>query len=292
MLHTDFIKHLEATCSQLEHKSVQLRAYETVPGGDTHQAYRLAMTDKDYFIKVSQALDLTIFEKEALGLKMLSETSGFVVPDVYDCGIFDKSAYILMPYIQSMHGVENPENFAQNLVKLHHNTSTEYGLASDNYIGKLPQKNTFNGDWIDFFWHNRLKFQLDLAGDTIPLDLRKQFDRLSQKLPDILVPEKPALVHGDLWQGNYFYNLQGQAVVFDPAVYFGHREVDMAMMSLFGGFSLEVYHIYQALFPMQPDWKNRLKIYQLYPLLVHVNLFGAAYLESIRQVLNFFVKPK
>ena len=292
MLHTDFIKHLEATCSQLEHKPVQLRAYETVSGGDTHQAYRLAMTDKDYFIKVSQAADLTIFEKEALGLQMLSETSGFVIPDVYDCGIFDKSAYILMPYIQSMQGVENPENFAQNLVKLHQNTWDEYGLASDNYIGKLPQKNTFNGDWIDFFWHNRLKFQLDLAGDIIPLDLRKQFDQLFRKLPDILAPEKPALVHGDLWYGNYFYNLQGQAVLFDPAVYFGHREVDLAMMSLFGGFSLEVYHIYQVLFPLQPDWKNRLKIYQLYPLLVHVNLFGPSYLESIRQVLDFFVKNK
>jgi len=292
MLHTDFIKHLEASCSQLEHKPVQLRAYETVPGGDTHQAYRLAMTDKDYFIKVSQAVDLAIFEKEAQGLKILSETSNFVIPEVYKYGIFDASAYILMSYIPAMQGVENPENFAQNLVKLHQNTADEYGLSYDNYIGKLPQKNTFNRDWIDFFWHNRLKFQLDLAGDKIPIDLRKQFDALYRKLSDILVLEKPALLHGDLWRGNYFYNLQGRAVVFDPAVYFGHREVDLAMMSLFGGFSREVYQIYQALFPLQPDWKNRLKIYQLYPLLVHVNLFGSSYLTSIRQVLDFFVKNK
>ena len=101
--------------------------------------------------------------------------------------------------------------------------------------------------------------------------------------------DRPALVHGDLWLGNYFYNLQGKAVVFDPAIYYGHREVDLAMMQLFGGFSPKIYEYYQDLLPMEPDWQERLKIYQLYPLLVHVNLFGASYLSGISRILSFFV---
>ncbi len=100
---------------------------------------------------------------------------------------------------------------------------------------------------------------------------------------------KPSLLHGDLWNGNYFYNLQGQAVVFDPATYYGHREIDLAMMSLFGGFEKDIYNMYNDIFPLERDWKERLKIYQLYPLLVHVNLFGRSYLSGIKQILNEFV---
>ncbi len=288
MLHTPFIKHIEEICSQIEQKPVRLRAYERVSGGDINDTYRLAMTDRDYFIKVNTAGKLDMFEKEADGLKLLSESQSFVVPEVYQTGIFEKQSFLLMSYIEPLYQTENPKNFAESLAKLHQTTQQQYGLAFDNYIGNLPQKNDFNNNWLDFFIKKRLQFQIRLAGDLIPKDMLHQFDRLYQKLPEQLWIDRPALLHGDLWSGNYFYNLQGRAVIFDPAVYYGHREVDLAMMQLFGGFPKEIYERYNAILPMEPDWQARLKIYQLYPLLVHVNLFGASYLSSVRQILNYF----
>ena len=289
MLHTPFIKHVEEICGQIEQKPVRLRAYERISGGDINDTYRLAMSDRDYFIKVNTAGKLDMFEKEADGLKLLSESQSFVVPEVYHTGIFESHSFLLMSYIEPLYQTENPKNFAESLAKLHQTTHQQYGLAYDNYIGNLPQKNDFNDSWIDFFVQNRLQFQINLAGDIIPSDILHQFDRLYQKLPELLWIDRPALLHGDLWSGNYFYNLQGRAVIFDPAVYYGHREVDLAMMQLFGGFPREIYERYNAILPMEPDWQARLKIYQLYPLLVHVNLFGASYLSSVRQILNYFV---
>ena len=290
MLHTSFIKHIEEICSQIEQNPVRLRAYERISGGDINDTYRLAMSDRDYFIKINTADRLDMFEKEAKGLKLLSDSQSFVVPQVYHTGIFEKQSFLLMTYIEALYQTENPKNFAESLVKLHQTTNVRYGLSYDNYIGRLPQKNDLNDSWIDFFIKNRLQFQIGLAGNTIPTAILHQFDRLYQKLPELLWIDRPALVHGDLWSGNYFYNLQGRAVIFDPAVYYGHREVDLAMMQLFGGFSKEIYERYNAILPMESDWQARLKIYQLYPLLVHVNLFGASYLSSISQILSFFVK--
>jgi len=290
MLNQDFIKHIESICSRIENKPVRLRAYERIYGGDINQAYRLAMTEQDYFIKINQAAHLDMFQKEASGLELLAKARAFVVPKVFETGMFEDNSFILTEFIPSLTSGDNPRNFAENLAKLHRQTHDCFGWEDDNYIGILPQQNTCHANWIDFYIQNRLQFQLDRAGDKIPLEIKTQFQALYAKLPDILSVEKPSLLHGDLWNGNYFYNLQGQAVVFDPAVYFGHREVDLAMMALFGGFSREIYDVYNQLFPLQPDWKNRLIIYQLYPLLVHVNLFGTSYLSGIKQVLDFFVK--
>ena len=289
MLHTPFIKYIEDICSRIEQKPVRLRAYERLSGGDINDTYRLAMTDRDYFIKINAADKLDMFEKEADGLKRLAETQSFVVPEVYQTGVFEQQAFLLLEYIEALYQTENPKNFAESLAKLHETTHEQYGLSYDNYIGRLPQKNDFKSGWIDFFIENRLKFQIDLAGDLIPAAILHQFNRLYQKLPELLWIDRPALVHGDLWLGNYFYNLQGRAVVFDPAIYYGHREVDLAMMQLFGGFSPKIYEYYQDLLPMEPDWQERLKIYQLYPLLVHVSLFGASYLSSINRILSYFI---
>jgi len=286
MIHTDFIKHLEQICSQIEEKPVKLRAYEKIYGGDINQSYRLAMTDTDYFVKINTADKIDMFNKEAQGLQTLSKTQSFVVPTVYKTGVFKHQSYLLMEFIEKLEDVSNPENFAQSLARMHRQTHSKYGFDTDNYIGELPQINTPSPHWIDFYIQNRLQYQIDLAGSKIPAQIQSAFEKLYQKLPDLLPVEKASFLHGDLWNGNYFYNSQGQAVVFDPAVYYGHREVDLAMMSLFGGFERKIYEIYNEAFPLESGWKNRLKIYQLYPLLVHVNLFGISYLTSIEQILN------
>ncbi len=290
MLHTDFIQHIEQKISQLEQKPVKLRAYERIYGGDINQSYRLAMTDKDYFIKVNSHKFNDMFDKEARALNILQQTQTFRVPRVYDQAIFDKFSYLLMDYIEPLIDTENPENFALNLVKLHQNTTEKYGLDFDNYIGTLPQINTWQSNWTEFYRTQRLSTQLKLAGNKIPVSIHNSFDSLFKILPELLPEENPALLHGDLWSGNYFYNLNGEAVLVDPAIYYGHREIDLAMMRLFGGFSPKIYEIYQALFPLEKEWKNRLKIYQLYPLMVHVNLFGTSYLNSIEIILKYYVK--
>ena len=288
MLHSNFIVFLEQTCSQLENKPVKLRAYEKIYGGDINETYRLAMTDKDYFIKINSAAQSDMFEKEALGLKLLEESQSFIIPRVYQTGTFENQSYLLMQYIESLTSGSNPQDFARRLAEMHRSTQSYFGLDTDNYIGRLPQINKKTDNWVDFYIQNRLQFQIELAGELIPDGMRKDFEKLYRKLPELLPTEKPSLLHGDLWNGNYFYNLQGQAVVFDPAVHYGHREVDLAMMSLFGGFEKDIYYMYNELFPLEKGWKERLKIYQLYPLLVHVNLFGASYLTSIQQILKEF----
>ncbi len=289
MLHESFIAHLEQICSEIENKPVKLRAYETVYGGDINRTYRLAMSDKDYFIKVNTAEKIDMFEKETQSLNILSSTDSFRIPNTYAFEIFEDKSFLLMEFIESLDNASNPKNFAENLVRLHQTHQNYYGLDKNNYIGKLYQKNTLNDNWVDFFIRNRLQFQIDLAKDSISTELKKQFEKLYQKLPEILSVEKASLLHGDLWNGNCFYDQQGQAVLFDPAIYYGHRETDLAMMSLFGGFDPKIYARYESIFPLEPEWKERIRIYQLYPLLVHFNLFGNSYLTPIRRILKLFV---
>ena len=288
MLRDDFIHQFEHICSEIENKKVKLRAYEKIYGGDINETYRLAMTDIDYFVKINNKDKLPMFEVEAESLQILSASNSFRIPVVFEAGEFEEKSYLLMEFIPSMLDAENPKNFAESLAELHQNTNDKFGLSYDNYIGILPQNNSERENWIDFYIENRLQYQINLARqkDLIPTHLLHQFDKLFQKLPELLVIEPPALLHGDLWNGNYFYDQLGKAVVFDPAIYYGNREVDLAMMSLFGGFNPKIYDIYNEIFPLEKAWKERLMIYQLYPLLVHLNLFGNSYLTSIEQVFN------
>ncbi len=290
MLRQDFIHHLEHICSELENKPVVLRAYEKIYGGDINETYRLAMSDKDYFIKINSVDKLPMFEIEAESLIRLTKTYSFRIPVVYETGEFEDRSYLLMEYIEHLEDVSNPEDFAQKLVKLHQNTSDKFGLDFDNFIGSLPQYNAFKDNWTDFYIENRLQFQINIARQKrlIPDEMIHRFEYLYNKFPGLLPQETPSFLHGDLWNGNYFFDLQGKATVFDPAIYYGHREVDLAMMSLFGGFDPKIYEIYNELFPLEAGWKERLKIYQLYPLLVHLNLFGESYLVSINQILADF----
>ncbi len=290
MLRDDFIHQLGHICSEIENKNVKLRAYEKIYGGDINETYRLAMTDRDYFIKINTKDKLHMFEIEAKSLQILTASKSFRIPEVYEVGEFEEKSYILVEFIDSLTDTTNPNNFAITLAKLHQNTFENYGLYFDNYIGSLPQYNKEKDDWINFYIENRLQYQINLAQQQgiIPTETIHKFDKLYQKLTNILVVEKPSLIHGDLWNGNYFYDTQGRAVIFDPAIYYGNREVDLAMMSLFGGFEIEIYEKYNEIFPMENNWKERLKIYQLYPLLVHLNLFGSSYLTGINTILDEF----
>jgi len=181
-------------------------------------------------------------------------------------------------------------DFGHKLAGLHRCSKENFGLDHDNYIGSLPQSNGSSSTWVEFFINQRLRVQLTLAknGNNIPSQLLQSFDKLIQKIPDWLPEEKPALLHGDLWSGNVMVGSDGKVCLIDPAVYYGHREIELAFTTLFGGFDQSFYHAYNEEFPLAQGYEDRFDIYNLYPLLVHVNLFGSSYLSGIQTILDRF----
>ncbi len=165
-----------------------------------------------------------------------------------------------------------------------------FGLDHNNYIGSLPQNNAWHQSWIEFFVAERLEAQLKLArndGRAGP-ELTRMFEKLYRHLPDFFPEEPPALLHGDLWSGNYMRGNDGLAVIIDPAVYYGHRYMDLGMSKLFGGFLSAFYEAYHEAYPLEAAWQQSIDIANLYPLMVHVNLFGGGYLNSVKSILRRF----
>jgi len=176
------------------------------------------------------------------------------------------------------------------LAHLHLTQRQAFGLESDNFIASLYQKNHDTDDWLDFFIEQRLEPLLGKAyfDRLIPLDFLKKFQEIYPKLEGIFPKEKPSLVHGDLWSGNIIPNVSGEPSLIDPAIYFGHREMDLAFSRLFGGFDRQFYDSYESVLPLEPEFESRIGVYNLYPLLVHLNLFGEAYLPGIQKIINRF----
>ncbi|MDP4266896.1 MAG: fructosamine kinase family protein [Bacteroidota bacterium] len=232
-----------------------------------------------------------MLEVEAKGLRLLSNANEIKVPSVIVNGISENLQYLILEYIKS--GTE-PRNlfvtFGRNIAMLHSHYGQNFGLDHNNYIGSLKQYNYIHNNWIDFFIQERINKQIKIARDHNKIDnlTIKKFERLFTLLYDIFPIEKPSLVHGDLWSGNYIITSKGEPCIYDPAVYYGHREADIAMTRLFGGFSDLFYKSYNEIFPMIKGWESRLDFYNLYPLLVHLNLFGAGYLSSIQSILRKF----
>jgi len=250
-------------------------------GGDVH-----------FFVKVNSASRYPgMFEAEAKGLSLLQSAGEIEVPEVIEYGEKDGLSFLILNHIHSARKKTNFwQEFAENLAALHRHSHEFFGLDHDNYIGSLRQYNNKKSSWIDFFIEERLNVQIEMARNTGLMDKRDMdsFEMLFSKLPSIFPVEPPSLIHGDLWEGNYISGNDGQPVIIDPAVYFGNREMDLGMSKLFGGFDREFYQAYQSNFPMAPGWQERLEICNLYPLMVHVNLFGSGYLGSVRSILQRF----
>ena len=180
--------------------------------------------------------------------------------------------------------------FGEQLARLHHVSAPTFGLDHDNYIGSLPQKNTHSPVWSNFFIQQRLEPQVRLAGEKglLSPSAIRQFEQLYQVLPELFPPEVPSLLHGDLWSGNFLCDEKGNPVLIDPAVYFGHRSMDLAMTTLFGGFGQPFYEAYHYHFPLPANYRQQWEIANLYPLLVHLNLFGESYTGSILHTIQRF----
>lgn len=292
MLPDELKKTVVSTLSTHFEKKVEISEILSVGGGCINEAFSLKTNAGRYFIKYNFAVAYpAMFEKEAAGLKILADTKAISVPKVIATGESAKLAFLILEHIENGTPGRNFWNeFGTKLSDLHSNTSDYFGLDHDNYIGSLIQSNRVHPDFFSFFISERIEPQLKEARDKGAFNLSetRHFDSLFKTLPNLIPYEKPALIHGDLWNGNYMVSANGSPCLIDPAVYYGHREADIAMTKLFGGFQPEFYHAYNQAWPMGKDWQKRLDIFNLYPLLVHVNLFGGGYAQQVLQIIRQF----
>ncbi len=290
MINESLQRHLEEKLGRHIYRS------HPVSGGDINHASRLEMQDgSSYFLKYHSGSDADMFEKEKRGLALLRKhTEGILVPEVIAIG-FAKGpnvGYLIMDFVDS--GAPDTsfyKKFGENLARLHKVTNENFGLDHDNYIGRLPQSNRRHSTWIDFFISERLEPQIQMAVNSGQLSssVRKNFDQLFKELPNLFPIEPPALLHGDLWSGNFMCSKRKEPVLIDPAVYFGHREMELAFTQLFGRFDNRFYESYEESYPLNPGFSKRKDVYNLYPLLVHTNLFGGSYSYQVKSYLARFI---
>jgi protein-ribulosamine 3-kinase len=269
-------------------ENLALRKLIPQAGGSISKAFKAETSQGVFFIKSGSMSDM--FDKEEAGLNLLRLAGALKVPEVIGVSRTQNISCIIMEYINVQRGDRNHwEEAGSGLARLHKFTTQQYGLDHDNYMGSVPQVNKAGKNWVQFFIENRLfplaeKCRVEglLSGEQI-----SGFEKLYRKLGDILTDEKPALVHGDLWSGNIIFD-SGGPVLIDPAVYYGHREVDLAMTRLFGRFPDPFYQKYSEVWPADSELEERMDIYNLYPLLIHLLLFGKSYLSQILLVLKRF----
>ncbi len=269
----------------------KLTSYQLVGGGCINSCYMLETSAGTYFLKCNDQSYEDMFLQEARGLRSLGDPGHIRVPRPLSYGVIGKKSYLLMEYIKPgpPSGVYW-EKLAVGLAAIHRISNENFGWQEANYIGRLLQANNWSKDWEDFFINQRLEPQVKMAVDRglMPENTRRKFSALYTSLEQFMVKEPPALVHGDLWSGNIMCDHSGLPCLVDPAIYFAHREIELAFTTLFGGFDTKFYQAYQETFPMAEGYMERFHIYNLYPLLVHLNLFGSAYLSGIRDTLNRF----
>ncbi|HEX3855430.1 MAG TPA: fructosamine kinase family protein [Polyangiaceae bacterium] len=266
-------------------------AVSRVSGGDINEAFELGLADgQSVFLKTNARAPLEMFAREARGLEFLRAAGALRIPQVLAFSAENEQpSFLLLEFVRSAAPRAGfDEQLGRGLAALHRFGAPSFGGAESNFIGRLPQPNRVHATWAEFYRAERLEAQLRAAVDAhrAPATLSRDFDRLFARLPELVgESEPPARLHGDLWGGNLHIDEHGAPCLIDPAVYGGHREVDLAMMQLFGGFGAHVFSAYAEAFPLSAGHTERVALYQLYPLLVHVNLFGGSYLSAVQSAL-------
>jgi fructosamine-3-kinase len=284
--------HISSTTNE----SFVIRDKQTVGGGSINAAHRVSDGAHSYFVKTNAASRVDMFEAEFDGLNEIGNSATVTVPKPVCFGVSNGSSYIVMEDL-SIHGGRGGATDALvqlgiDLANMHRCESGRFGWHRNNTIGSTPQINDPSDDWITFYRDHRLGFQYQLAADHGYGELMPSGQQLMNRLDQFFADYKPraSLLHGDLWSGNYAIDQNGQPVIFDPAVYYGDREADLAMTELFGGFSARFYAAYNDAYPLDAGYKVRKNLYNLYHILNHLNLFGGGYLgqaeRMTRQLLS------
>ena len=263
----------------------KLNTHSVVSGGDINQALRLdglLLENNEaisFFIKLNRKELLPMFEAEASGLQEIAKSKTIRVPHVISIGHESDHSFIILESL-AFTATGSHQLLAQQLAAMHKKSAETFGWSQQNTIGSTPQINMQSDKWIEFWREQRLGYQLNLAkqnGANVSLIVKGE--TLIKELDSFFVDYKPkaSLLHGDLWSGNYGFVEAGEPVIFDPAIYYGDREADIAMTELFGGFSTEFYNEYNTLWPLDKGYQQRKKLYNLYHVLNHFNMFGGGY---------------
>lgn len=270
-----------------------LSDFEFISGGCINQGGKLKTSSGEFFLKWNSSKKYPgMFRAEAEGLALLRSAKTASIPKVVLTDSSENFQYLLLEFIvQGKSSSTYWQKLGEQLSQLHQHSFSDFGLTFDNYIGSLPQQNKRHSSWISFYTEERLKPQVKMAlmNGKLEAGIAKKFDTLFGKLPELITEGKPSLLHGDLWSGNLIVNSHGNPCLIDPAVFYGNREAEIAFTYLFGGFDRIFYDSYQSNFPLEKGFDSRIDLYNLYPLLVHVNLFGGGYLNQVVSILRNYV---
>ncbi|MBW4615114.1 MAG: fructosamine kinase family protein [Desmonostoc vinosum HA7617-LM4] len=285
---------IDAHISQVTGEKFHTQQRRSVGGGCINQGYAVSDSKLSYFVKLNQVSQVAMFEAEALGLAEMLTTASIRVPKPICWGTTDNSSYIVLEWLEMAGGnTQSWEEMGHKLAMMHKaSNSQDFGWKINNTIGSTPQINTQTADWAEFYAQHRLGYQFQLArrrGGSFP-----QQDELLAAIPELLADHQvqPSLVHGDLWGGNAGCTVSGEPVIFDPATYFGDREVDIAMTELFGGFPAAFYKGYNEVFPLNAGYEQRKTLYNLYHILNHFNLFGGGYASQANRMINQVLRDR
>jgi len=289
---------VEKKISSATGQSFQLKKHVAIGGGSINQASRIEgvfTADGEnkaisFFIKFNEKSRLDMFAAEAAGLEEIEKAQAICVPHVICSGVEENQSYLILENLALFNGVmDSAKQFGQQLAAMHKTSAKQFGWFRDNTIGSTRQINQQTNNWIDFWREFRLGFQLNLAKQKGgSQSLYRKGENLMANLEPLFVGYKPkaSLLHGDLWSGNYGYLKKGDPVIFDPAVYYGDRETDIAMTELFGGFPTEFYAAYNESWPLNDGYQKRKTLYNLYHVLNHFNLFGGSYAVQAENMLD------
>ena len=287
------LESLNATLSRCAGTKCSIDRLTEVSGGSISRAFVAATRERKWFVKLNEIRLLDMFEAEADGLYALEKCPAIRVPQVVGTGSAGRQAYLILEHLElfpmERHNASACASAGRALVDVHRIVGSRFGWTRDNYIGHTPQSNHLRSDWADFFVRERLLPQLDIARkNSHSGSLIDNGERLANRAHAFFSDHRAeaSLLHGDLWNGNAALDLQGRFVLYDPAVYFGDRETDLAMSELFGGFPPAFYAAYREAWPLSTGYPQRRMLYNLYHVLNHCNLFGGGYRQQAEHMIS------
>ncbi len=280
-------KHISEQIARATGTSFSPSSPNPIFGGDINRAFRLNDARRSYFVKLNDSSLQFMFEAEAAGLQELATSKTIRVPEPICTGRVAHNSFLVLEYIE-MSPNGDLELAGRQLALMHQTFGNSFGWNRDNTIGSTHQCNDLSSDWIEFWHQKRLGYQLTLATELgHNCRLREQGEKLLEQLPQLINHNpKPSLLHGDLWGGNIAFDSEQMPVIFDPAVYFGDRETDLAMTELFGGFGSRFYAAYNEVWPLDAGYPHRRDLYNLYHILNHLNLFGGSYAGQAQGIID------
>jgi fructosamine-3-kinase len=291
-LHHAFVQHLDQRFTEFFKEDIRIISTAPIEGSAISQAFIVDTSRGSFFMKLNAALfGHDFFEKEAMGLATLANAGAMKVARPLFDGKFHQQIFVVMELLEKGN-MDNDfwEDFGRALATQHQHSNDAFGLDYNNYIGKIPQCNKMHNSWNTFYAEERILKMVHRAHKHKLLEIEhvEEAEKICNRFSELIPEEKPALLHGDLWNGNFMVYKTGKVAIFDPAIYYGHREMDLAMSRLFGGFDTRFYQAYEEISPLHPGYTERQSLLQLYPLLVHLLLFGGHYHKEVTETLKMY----